>query len=34
MKRFWSATSVAVLLAGLVTIGWLTWPDRAPAARQ
>ena len=33
MKRFWSATSVAVLLAGLVTIGWLTWPDRAPAAR-
>jgi len=33
MRRFWSATSVALLLGGFVTIGWLTWPDRAPAAR-
>src|SRR4030095_16449246 len=33
MRRFWSATSVALLLGVLVTIGWLTWPAPAPAAR-
>jgi hypothetical protein len=33
MRRFWSATSVALLLGSFVTVGWLTWPDRAPAAR-
>ena len=33
MRRFWSATSVALLLGGLVTIGWLAMPGRAPAAR-
>ena len=33
MRRIWSATSVAILLGGLVTIAWLSWPDRAPAAR-
>src|SRR5258705_10211150 len=33
MRRFWSATSVAVLLGGVVTLGWLTWPAPVPAAR-
>src|SRR3989454_7472972 len=33
MRRFWSAASVGLMLGGFVTIGWLTWHDRAPAAR-
>src|SRR5215475_1131575 len=33
MRRFWSATSAAFLIAGLVIFGWLTWPAPAPAAR-
>src|SRR5437879_11173658 len=33
MGRFWSATAVALLLGGLITLGWLTLPDRVPAAR-
>src|SRR5437879_1481821 len=33
MRRFWSATAVALLLGGLITLGSLTLPDRVPAAR-
>ena len=33
MRRFWSATSAALLLGALVTLGWLVVPDRAPGAR-
>src|SRR5712691_6035102 len=33
MKRFRPATCVAILLAALITFGWLAVPDRAPGAR-
>src|SRR4029453_10558503 len=33
MKRFWSATSVAFLLGGLVMLGWLALPGPAKRAR-
>jgi ABC-type glycerol-3-phosphate transport system substrate-binding protein len=33
MKRFWSATSVAFLLGGLVMLGWLALPGPARSAR-
>src|SRR3989454_5288730 len=33
MKRSRPATCVAILLAALITFGWLAVPDRAPGAR-